>query len=141
MRYSRQRHLVKDVLQKSHQHLSADQIFRMVKDTDPNISIATVYRNLNQLVEIGEIVKLNVPDAAGYYDGNNHPHFHMQCEQCGGILDIPGGILPDIKQLVAKATKFEVSESLLFFKGTCEVCLNQVTTGSSSMHSAGEENV
>ncbi len=139
MRYSRQRHLVKDTLQKSHSHLSADQIYRMVKEIDSNISIATVYRNLNQLCEMGEIIKLNVPDAAGYFDGNSKPHFHMQCELCNSIFDIPSSVLPDIKHLVTRATNFQITQSELFFKGVCVSCAHKNFEPNSPARTAGEE--
>lgn len=139
MRYSRQRHLVQETLQKSHSHLSADQIYRLVKGIDSNISIATVYRNLNQLCEMGEIMKLNVPDSAGYFDGNSKAHFHMQCEQCGNIVDIPANIIPDITHLVNKATQFKITESQLFFKGTCSICSDQTSKPTHTVRSAGEE--
>jgi Fe2+ or Zn2+ uptake regulation protein len=139
MRYSRQRHLVQETLQKSHSHLSADQIYRMVKSVDSNISIATVYRNLNQLCEMGEIMKLNVPDAAGYFDGNSKAHFHMQCEQCGNIVDIPENIIPDINHLVNRATHFKITKSQLFFRGICLTCTDKDSEPEIPARTAGEE--
>jgi Fe2+ or Zn2+ uptake regulation protein len=111
----------------------------MVKEIDSNISIATVYRNLNQLCEMGEIIKLNVPDAAGYFDGNSKPHFHMLCEKCNSIIDIPSSVLPDIKHLVTKATNFQITQSELFFKGICERCAREEAGLYNPAKSAGEE--
>ena len=104
MNYSKQRELILETLKENVVHPSADYIYGKLKDKLPNISLATVYRNLNQLAENGTILKIEGLENSDHFDHNTHEHHHFLCEKCGRIFDIPKDIAPDINLKVKEQT-------------------------------------
>ena len=88
MRNSIQRNLVYDIIQVSCDHPTADMVYLRAKQTMPKISLGTVYRNLNELVELGKILRINVPGDSDRFDKMLVKHSHFFCEKCKSILDI-----------------------------------------------------
>ena len=84
---SRQREKVLDVVCSTESHPTADWVFHEVRKKIPNISLATVYRNLNLLVQSGEINEV-LCDGQLRFDANRDEHFHFICRSCKGIYDI-----------------------------------------------------
>jgi len=78
-------------------HPSAEEVFRSVSEKYPSISKATVYRNLNQMAECGEILRLTITESADHYDLRCTPHYHAHCKSCEKIIDI----FPE-KEMVSK---------------------------------------
>ena len=68
--------------------MNADQVYQKVKQADPSIGIATVYRNLNLLTEMGEIQKFQDRSAGFMYDGNPKKHHHFYCRYCKRYFDV-----------------------------------------------------
>ena len=87
MRYSKQRKLIYKVVQKSKMHPDANLVYEQAKKVIPNISLGTVYRNLNYLSKNGAIKSI-VDGSKTRYDGNLDPHFHLKCDKCGFIKDV-----------------------------------------------------
>ncbi|MBO5286299.1 MAG: transcriptional repressor [Clostridia bacterium] len=83
---TRQKSLIYDIINKSSDHLTAEEVYRQAVDRMPGIVLATVYNNLNALVRDGLIIKLNLPDKNAHYD-KTIPHDHMVCDRCGKIFD------------------------------------------------------
>ena len=77
LKYSRQRESIIQYLSATHSHPTADMVYMHVKEEFPNISLGTVYRNLNLLVETGEICKIHCGDGADHFDGNTSDHYHF----------------------------------------------------------------
>ena len=77
LKYSRQRESIKDYLMHTNAHPTADMVYLHVKEQFPNISLGTVYRNLNLLSDMGEIIKIPTPDGADRFDGRTVPHYHF----------------------------------------------------------------
>jgi len=75
-------------LQKTTTHPTAETIYQEIKKKLPQLSRATVYRNLKRLKEEGQILELTFADRASRFDGNPHPHFHFHCQKCGSIVDL-----------------------------------------------------
>lgn len=73
LKYSRQREAIKASLMNRHDHPTADALYASIREEFPNISLGTVYRNLNLLVETGEIRKLSCGSGADHYDGDVSP--------------------------------------------------------------------
>ncbi len=88
MNYSRQRSLILDIVKNTKTHPTADWIYQEAKKELPTIGIATVYRNLNTLVEMGEVRRLVSGDGQDRFDGDIGEHFHMKCTCCGGLTDL-----------------------------------------------------
>ncbi|WP_457638204.1 manganese-dependent transcriptional regulator PerR [Oceanithermus sp.] len=87
-RLTRQRKAVLDVVQKARNHPDAAWIYQEVRKVVPSISLGTVYRTLDALVEEGKIIQLARAGEATRYDANPTPHHHLICERCGEIVDL-----------------------------------------------------
>ena len=131
MIYSKQRELVYDALKCCCIHPTADVLYAAVKAEAPNISLATVYRDLNQLVECGRAARVSVPGGADRFDAVNDGHLHMLCSRCGAVVDIPKSVLPDICTPASQATGNLVEGYSVLFYGLCTQC---VTASASSPH-------
>ena len=88
LKYSRQRESIKNYLASTTEHPTADTVYMHVKEEFPNISLGTVYRNLNLLTDLGEAVKITTPDGGDRFDGDVRPHNHFFCTCCKRVLDI-----------------------------------------------------
>ncbi len=88
MRSSRQRDAILQVLRSSCDHPTADIIYERVKETIPNISLGTVYRNLGQLNDEGIITVVESSDKKVHYEGNLDEHIHFLCKSCYNITDV-----------------------------------------------------
>ena len=87
MNYSRQRETVYDVLRSTKDHPSADWIYGECKKIIPNIGLATVYRNLEQLVAQGKAIKVPVGQDKDRFDADVSLHVHGACPVCGKVWD------------------------------------------------------
>ncbi|MDP3695894.1 MAG: transcriptional repressor, partial [Desulfocapsaceae bacterium] len=88
VRRTSQREIILQELQKSRQHLTADQLFRVVRKKMPRISLATVYRNLELLSETGLIAKLEVSGRQRRFDSEVVGHDHVTCVQCHRVENV-----------------------------------------------------
>ena len=86
LKYSRQRESIKACLMSRKDHPTADALYTSIREQFPNISLGTVYRNLNLLVELGEIRKLSCGDGTDHFDYDTSPHYHYVCRQCGRVM-------------------------------------------------------
>jgi len=87
-RSSRQRSLILSELRKVTSHPTADEVYDMVRRIMPRISLGTVYRNLDLLVERGMVLRLGAPGGQRRFDGNAEPHPHLRCVVCSRVEDI-----------------------------------------------------
>lgn len=121
-RMTKQRKVILDVLKSTTSHPTADWIYERVKKKIPNISLGTVYRNLNILKEMGKILELNYGSSFSRYDGNPENHYHFRCYKCGRVYDIDIPVDHGIEKQVAESTGFEVESHRLEFYGICKEC-------------------
>ena len=87
-RNSKQRTLVLDVLKASHKHPNAEEVYLAVKQQLPDISLGTVYRNLNLLEEMGQIIRIQTGIGGDRFDAVTQMHPHLICTECGGVSDL-----------------------------------------------------
>ncbi|HJC20905.1 MAG TPA: transcriptional repressor [Candidatus Butyricicoccus avicola] len=117
---TKQRQLILEAVRATNSHPTADELFQMIRRKLPTISLATVYRNLNFLSEIGEIRKLAMPGMPDRFDWRMDPHDHMVCDTCGQVVDF---VLPhDLGQEIASACGAQVDGYTLVAHGTCAHC-------------------
>ena len=88
LKYSRQRASIKEYLDHTTEHPTADTVYLHVREEFPRISLGTVYRNLNLLADMGEAIKITTPDGGDRFDGNTHPHYHVVCTCCNRVFDL-----------------------------------------------------
>ena len=121
MRNTTQRTEILNFLRSKRHHCSAVQIYDAVREKIPNISLGTVYRNLGNLLEQGEIISVEAVDKCIYYDGFVEDHAHFVCSDCKKIYDFP--IEPEKRSSINKAG-FEVITERVIYYGKCAKCLN-----------------
>lgn len=122
-RYSKQRELIYDSLIRRCDHPSAEMIYHSLKSDHPSLSLGTVYRNLNLLVEEGRAIA--IPFAVNRYDGttNDHPHFY--CTACESLYDITLDVDRNLDSAV-EGLGHKVEQHQLIFKGICSNCLKKM---------------
>lgn len=125
LKYSRQRESIKACLMARHDHPTADELYMAIREEFPNISLGTVYRNLNLLVDLGEIQKLTCGDGADHFDADTSPHYHFVCKDCGNILDLPIGMMDDINMVAEKRIGCQIDSHTIYFYGNCSDCLKK----------------
>jgi Fe2+ or Zn2+ uptake regulation protein len=122
IRMTRQRKAILKVLKETDSHPTADQVYMMVRNQIPNVSLGTVYRNLEILCEEGVIQKLEMGRSQMRFDGRMDSHHHIRCVKCGCIGDI---IIEPINlndTMLASRTNFEITGYQLDFSGICPEC-------------------
>lgn len=104
-------------------HPSAQEVYEGVKEKLPNIGVATVYRNLDKLVEEGKIKEFDFGEKKKRYDGAVHPHQHFVCTQCARVIDMELSKLLNIEKTVEKVQCHRVESYELELRGVCSLCL------------------
>lgn len=120
-RETRQRRLIYESVATTDAHPTAEWVYAAVRRAMPRISLGTVYRNLQRLVEQG-LLKSWSRGGATRYDADLAPHDHFLCQACGLLLDLPParGVSPAEKRL--KARGHEVRRRVLEYIGLCRDC-------------------
>ena len=122
-RLTAQRRVVAEVLVGEHIHLTADAVYSRAQQLLPEISLATVYNTLNELVDMGEVLEISTGVGPKRYDPNTTAaHHHLYCVGCGALRDvIPEGTerltLPSSQQ-----HDFELLDVDIVFRGRCADC-------------------
>ena len=119
----RKRNAILACLQNTHTHPGAEWIYEQVKREVPDISLATVYRNLALFKSQGTIQSIGTVMGVERFDANTEPHVHFICTGCGKVLDLPQMEVPAaLSQEAARHTGGRVSNCQLSFSGTCPDC-------------------
>ncbi|WP_054859333.1 transcriptional repressor [Gracilibacillus sp. JCM 18860] len=119
---------VRVLLEREEDHLSAEDVYLLVKDKAPEIGLATVYRTLELLTELKVVDKINFGDGVSRYDlrkegGAKHFHHHLVCTECGSVEEIMDDLLEEVEEIVQKDWGgFLVKDHRLTFHGICRVC-------------------
>ncbi len=119
-----QRQAIREELCKLTCHPTAEELYGIVRERVPQISLGTVYRNLEQLSECGMIRKLEVAGKQRRFDGNIEPHHHLRCRICGGVSDLlPSPTLNKVDSALQEAMKAINCENVsIEFQGVCQNC-------------------
>ncbi|HET7578432.1 MAG TPA: Fur family transcriptional regulator [Bacillales bacterium] len=117
---------VRVLLENEEDHLSAEDVYLLVKDKAPEIGLATVYRTLELLSELKVVDKINFGDGVSRYDlrkeGADHFHHHLVCMECGSVDEIQEDLLGDVEKVVEKEWHFLIKDHRLTFHGICHRC-------------------
>lgn len=119
---SRQRDMILQALQSSCMHPTADELYQAIKLQDAHISLATVYRNLNLMTELGMIHKISMGSAPDRYDVNVKKHAHISCRSCGAVNDVMLESIEEVEKELLGATDFEDIQYDIVFTGLCAAC-------------------
>lgn len=121
-KFSRQRETIKDYLRSTTDHPTADMVYMSVRKTFPNISLGTVYRNLNFLAERGEILKLTCGDGSDHFDGDTHTHNHFICRNCNRVMDLEMESIEHINVIASANFTGTIEGHHTVFYGLCPDC-------------------
>ncbi len=114
-----------DVVGAQHIHLTADDVHERAAAALPEISRATVYNTLGEMVDAGELLAVHVGDRVTRYDPNVHEqHHHLLCAVCSSIFDVHAAVLPvaDAADVQAVAPGFVIESADVIFRGRCAGC-------------------
>lgn len=117
MRNTKQRELILNIVCSKCVHMTAEEIYKECLKSIPNISLGTVYRNLNFLVNSKSIKRIKMPNNIDRYD-KNIIHSHIICNKCGKVEDV----ILNFNIKIPKIKNYEVSDYDLCFNGICNDC-------------------
>jgi Fur family ferric uptake transcriptional regulator len=121
-RKTQQRKVVLEELQKLTSHPTALELYEIVRRRLPNISLATVYRNLEFLAQTKMIQKLESAGSKARFDYDVSSHHHVRCTRCGRVDDIHGLPADLVGNEVKKHTTYKILGHRLEFLGICPEC-------------------
>ena len=125
-KHFRKRDAILSCLRQTDEHPSAEWVYTKLKAEYPDISLGTVYRNLNLFKEQGLITSLGTDNGVDRLDGNSAPHVHYICNGCGRVLDLPRLQVPaDLTSAAERDSGGRVDSFQLTFSGICTNCQNQ----------------
>lgn len=123
--------ILKVLLDQPETHLTAEEIYDLVKKDWPDIGLATVYRNIQLLSEMNLIDKLNLDDGYVRYEigdpdhEHHHHHHHMICIGCGKVFAFQEDLLDNLEKKIEQTTGFIVSDHEVKLYGYCRDCLSE----------------
>jgi Fe2+ or Zn2+ uptake regulation protein len=122
-RLTAQRRVVAEVLAGEHVHLTADAVYGLAQERLPEISLATVYNTLNELVDMGEVLEISAGDGPKRYDPNTTvPHHHLYCVDCGALRDVNPRGTDRLTLSDSEQHGFELIDTDIVFRGRCRDC-------------------
>ncbi|MCR8642378.1 transcriptional repressor [Paenibacillus sp. N1-5-1-14] len=129
---------VRVLLENEDDHLSAEDVFMLVRDKAPEIGLATVYRTLELLSELHVLEKMNFGDGVARYDlrgdSSHHHHHHLICVQCGSVDEIKDDWLTPLEERLLHEFQFQVLDHRLDFQGICKRCSTKAQQEAPSNH-------
>lgn len=126
-RYSKQRESIYRILQDDTSHPTVETIYHNIRKEIPDISLGTVYRNLNFLAKSNRIHKLDFGDGSVHFDFQMKPHFHLFCEKCHQIYDIycDEENIQAFLQIIQQNNHIQINHTDILFYGICHDCQNK----------------
>ena len=117
--------ILKILLDNEQEHLSAEDIYKIVKHHYPEMGLATVYRTLEILADIDILEKMNFDDGKARYEFSSydkHHHHHLICLKCSKVIEFNDDLLDVLERTISEKKDFEVVDHKLKFYGYCSKC-------------------
>ena len=122
-RITPQRLALLEMLVHTDEHLSAAQLYERLLVHFPTTSLATVYKTLSLLKDMGEVIEISFSDSDTHYDASDPtPHIHLICTRCRRISDAPVIDAPDLTEELAAQTGYKITGHRFDFYGICPNC-------------------
>lgn len=124
LKFTSQRGLIFDVFWHSKDHVSPEELYNLVKQIDPQIGQATVYRTLKLLCESGIAREVNFDDGVARYEpafGQSH-HDHLICKDCGRSVEVVNPRIEQLQEELAKEHNFILTGHKMYLFGVCPDC-------------------
>jgi len=125
-RLTPQRCLILDILKDSEEHLDAEAVHDRAKRRAPDISLATVYRALSLLGEMGFVEEHRLGEGHSHYEAvHEEPHYHFTCLRCGKVIEFDAPLISRIKREISEQEGMEITKAHLHLVGYCQECRGQ----------------
>lgn len=108
-----------------HEHPNIDELYEQIKAQNPTISLATVYKNLNTMIEEGLVIEIPFANKKTRYDIYEYEHIHLICKNCGYIYDLSKerAFLKEYEQMLTKEIKNKINEiKIVTYLENCSNC-------------------
>lgn len=129
-RLTSQRRLILDILKASDEHLDAESVHDQARRRSPGLSLATVYRTLTLLKDMGLVEEHRLGEGRGHYEAvQEGPHYHFTCRKCGKVIEFSAPLVAEIEQRLCEQEGVEVTRAHLHLTGYCSHCKNDGDTG------------
>lgn len=124
-RMTKQKKIILETLENDMTHPTVQELYQKIKQKDSRIGQATVYRNVNRLVEEGKVLKLSLGNGIDHYDGHTHLHYHFYCSCCQKIYDLEKEDDYISKRKLEEKYEIKINQEKIIFEGICKGCLNE----------------
>ena len=109
------------------EHLSAEDVHDLLRDKRAEIGLATVYRTLELLSDLGILQKMEFGDGCSRYEVNDtdptrHHHHHLICTKCGKVEEFDEDLLESLEAIISRKTGFRTTDHQVKFFGICREC-------------------
>ena len=121
-RHSKKRDAILDIMRSTTVHPSAEWVYTQLKPKIPDLSLATVYRNMAAFLEEGTVIAVGTVAGQERYDFNTEPHVHFICDRCNRILDLDVSMDFSAAEAVLQKYDVQIDRQELVFHGRCEQC-------------------
>jgi len=127
---NQRRAIVKVLLEKQKDHLSAEEVYHFARKITPEIGLATVYRTMDLLVDLQVVDRISFKEAGMVLydlrgDRGQHFHSHLICDRCGDVLEVEEDIMADIEPMIEEKFAFKIFDHQLTIHGLCQDCLKR----------------
>ncbi|HEY4544791.1 MAG TPA: Fur family transcriptional regulator [Tissierellaceae bacterium] len=123
---SQRKIILKALVDHKDEHLSCDDLFKIISEQNPDIGIATIYRTLQLFEELKIVYKLNFNDGFSRYELNlgteEHHHHHLICLKCGKVIEVKVDLLDSLEEEIEKNDNFTIVDHNVKFYGYCSEC-------------------
>ena len=102
-------------------HLSVEQLYELLKKKFHSLSLATIYKNINIMMENAFVSEVKLPEQKSVYELTKEAHAHLQCKECHEVWDIHIE-LDDVIKEAAKNSTFQIESASLVLSGICDQC-------------------
>jgi len=123
-RMTKQRRLIREILEESRNHPTAEMVYHEARKVIPDIGLGTVYRNLQTLLDEECIFELHC-GRVSRFDGNMEPHSHFICTECGEVFDVKMDASSDLCRAAAASLPGHINACRVEFYGCCDECLKK----------------
>jgi len=124
------RAIVDNIIKNEGSHLTTEELYDLVKQECPEIGLATVYRTVQLLEDLGVVSKLDLNDGCYRYElvheDENHHHHHLICSNCGKVIEVQGDLLEVLEHEIESKYDFKIKNHSVKFYGICNECKNKI---------------
>lgn len=123
LRYSRPRAVIVEFFSEEDRHVSAEDLYLELQGRGQQLSLSTVYLNLNVLADAGVVREFKGAEGQRLYDSNVSPHYHVICKESGDVIDVPAPTVDGVplgqflRRTIEAATGWQIDEPQIHLRG------------------------